>query len=77
MYYYYNIGGIIYKYTCKVKLKLEKILNFKCTDTNCKAAGYYYKKEDKFKPNIFLAHIEYEEHSYIISDYYKNKIKDN
>lgn len=76
LYYYYNIGGNIYKYTCKVKNR-KNILNFKCSDTNCKAAGYYYKKDDKFKPNVFLAHIEYEDHSYIISEYYKNKFKDN
>ena len=35
--------------------------------------GYFYKKEDLFKPNIFLNHIEYEVHNYIISEIFSNK----
>ena len=72
LYFYYNINGNIYKYTCKVKDR-KNILDFRCSDTNCKARGYFYKKDDTFKPNIFLSHIEYEDHSYIINEIYQNK----
>ena len=66
LYYYYNINDNIYKYTCKNKNR-KTIMDFRCSDTNCPAKGYYYKKEEKFKPNAFLNHIEYNEHSYIIN----------
>ena len=48
-------------------------MDFRCSDTNCPAKGYYYMKEEKFKPNDFLNHIDYNELSYIINEFYRNK----
>lgn len=76
LYYYYNIGGLTYKFTCKNKNR-KNILDFRCTDTNCKAQALYYKKEDIFKLNVFTTHKSYEDHSYNFNEYYRKKFKDN
>ena len=50
-------------------------MDFKCTDTHCKAQGIYYKQSDEFKPNIFTTHIPYDDHSYIVDNLYEDKFK--
>lgn len=54
-----------------------KILDLRCSDTLCTAQGYFYRKEDKFKPNVFTNHIDYEEHRYTINNVIKEKINNN
>ena len=55
----------------------KNILDFRCSDTFCPAQGYFYRKEDKFKPNVFTNHINYEEHSYANNNIIKDKIYTN
>ena len=55
----------------------KQILDFRCSDTNCPARGIFYRNDDCFKPNIFLNHIPFEEHSYIISNEFKDKYRNN
>ena len=64
-YYYYINEGKVYKYTCENKDRKNN-LKFNCSDTKCKAFGYYYNDIKEFKPNEDIQHIEYEAHSYII-----------
>ena len=40
-YYYYITEGKVYKYTCENKDRKNN-LKFNCSDTKCKAFGYYY-----------------------------------
>ena len=76
LYFYYEIEGKVYKYTCKNKYR-KNILDFKCTDTHCKAQGLYYKQTDEFKPLIFTTHIPYDDHSYIIDNFMRINLKKN
>ena len=56
---------------------MKNNLDFRCMDTLCPAQGYFYRKEDKFKPNVFTNHINYEEHSYTINNIIKDKMYTN
>lgn len=76
LYYYYNIEGLTYKYTWKNKNR-KNILDFRCTNTTCKAQALYYKNEDKFKVNVFSAHKSYEDHTYNFNEFYRKKFKEN
>ena len=74
LYYYYNIGGNTYKYTCKNKY-YKHCLRFKCTNSKCMARGIYYQYLERFKPKEGdnYKHIKFESHSYTIPKIYKNK----
>ena len=52
LYYYYNVEGNIYRYICKNENR-KTIMDFRCSNTNCPAKGYYYLKDEIFKPNVF------------------------
>ena len=69
LYYYYNIGGHNYKYTCENK-DYKNCLRFKCSDTKCPAKGIYYEYLETFIPKEGdqYKHIEYESRSYIIPE---------
>ena len=76
LYFYFDIDGKTYRYTCENKASTNT-LKFKCSDTKCPAEAVYSKKSDQFIPNKDKnkAHIEYEMHSYIIPENVKKKYK--
>ncbi len=73
LYYYYNIDGHTFKYTCKNKNR-KNILDFRCSDTTCKAQAYYYRKRDEFTLNVFTSHKAYEDHTYAFNETYKKNL---
>ena len=75
LYYYYKIGGKLFKYTCKKK-EAKYNLPFICSDSTCPAKGNYNKNNQVFTPGT-TPHIPYENHSYIIPKLLYNKFKNN
>ncbi len=65
LYFYIDINGKTYRYTCENKNFIHT-LKFKCSNTKCPAV--YSKNKD-----INKNHIEYEQYSYIIPEYIKEK----
>lgn len=75
LYYYYIMNGNEYKYTCRNKNLKYKLL-FNCTDTHCKATGSYFKDSNRFIPGE-EGHIDYEDHSYAITNIINMKFNKN
>ena len=65
LYFYYEIEGHLYKYTCENKDRKSNF-KFKCSDTKCKAYAFYYPEIKNFKIIEEIGHIDYESHSYTI-----------
>ena len=74
LYYYYNINGDIYKYTCDNK-NSKYDLRFYCTDSKYPAKAILNIETNEF---VILnekidKHIEYDKHSYVIPEKLKLK----
>ena len=65
LYFYYEIKGNLYKYTCENKERKSN-LKFKCSDTKCKAYAFYYPEIKNFKIIEEIEHIDYDSHSYVL-----------
>ena len=69
MYYYYNIDGNLYKYTCDNK-NSKYVLRFYCTDSKCKFKGILNIETYEFTclNDKIDKYIEYVKHSYVIPE---------
>ena len=74
MYYYYNINGYTYKYTCKKKWKIFP--TFQLFRYIMPSQRIINKETEKFIPGE-ISHIEYENHTYIIPKYVKGNYINN